>query len=75
MPKGKRKERKIPSKGMIFSRSYKGVIYTLEVIEEDGVIKYSLNGKTYNSPTGAAESLVKNKYEVNGWVFWGMKNY
>ncbi|MBT6048666.1 MAG: hypothetical protein HOG49_17835 [Candidatus Scalindua sp.] len=75
MPKGVRKKRKIPAVGTTFERNFKGTVYTLAVAEEDGTIKYAIGDEMFNSPTAAAQSLVKYKYEVNGWVFWGMKNY
>ena len=75
MPKGVRKKRKMPTPGMEFNRSFKGSLYTLQVIEDGGKIKYKIGDQIYNSPTAAAQSLVKNEYAVNGWIFWNMKNY
>jgi hypothetical protein len=73
MPKGKRKERKLPKAGMIFTKRHKGKDYSLTVIEIDGQIKYKIGKNVFNSPTAAAQSLVK--YNINGWAFWGMKNF
>jgi hypothetical protein len=75
MPKGKRKERKLPKAGMVFTRKFKDTEYSMKVIEIDGQIKYKTGKNLYNSPTAAAQAVIKNKYTVNGWVFWGMKNY
>ena len=75
MPKGKRKERKVPKAGTKFTRKFKDREYTLTVVEDDGEIKYEVEKILFNSPSSAAQLLIENKYEVNGWVFWGMKNY
>jgi hypothetical protein len=75
MPKGKKKERKPLRAGMVFTRKFKDKEYSLNVIEIDGRIKYKTGENLFNSPTAAAEWVVKKKYAVNGWVFWGMKNY
>ena len=75
MPKGKKKERVMPKNGAKFKRTFNGKNYILKVVYQEGVIKYKLGGELYDSPSAAAQSLVKNKYAVNGWVFWGMKNY
>ncbi len=73
MPKGIRKERKLPMAGMIFTRKFKDKKYSLTVIELDGKIQYELGKEIFNSPTGAAQSITKNP--TNGWNFWGMKDY
>jgi len=75
MPKGVKKERKLPKTGTVFSRTYKEVEYLLAVVEQDGKTKYKLGKDVFDSPTAAAQSLIKKRYAVNGWVFWGMKNY
>jgi len=75
MPKGFRKKRKLPAVGATFNRNFKGTLFTLTVVEKDGTKKYAIGDNVFNSPTAAAQSLVKHKYEVNGWIFWGMKNY
>lgn len=71
----KKKERELPAIGSTFSKKWKGTIYTLTVVEEDGIIKYSCQGKVFNSPSGAALSVIKNQYQTNGWAFWGMDKY
>ncbi|MBT4198219.1 hypothetical protein [Desulfobacula sp.] len=75
MPKGVYKERKLPAVGSTFDRNFKGMVYTLTVVEDGGIIKYAIEKDIFKTPSAAAQSLVKHKYEVNGWVFWGMKNY
>jgi hypothetical protein len=75
MPKGVKKIRKLPPIGTTFNRNYKGTVYALTVVEKNGVQKYAIGEEIFNSPTAAAQSLVKEKYATNGWVFWGMKNY
>ena len=75
MPKGEKKERELPKVGTTFIRNYNDNEYVLTVVEDDKKIKYKLGGKIFDSPTAAAKSLIVKKREVNGWVFWGMKNY
>jgi hypothetical protein len=71
MPKGKRKERKVPKAGTKFSKKFKDKEYTLTVVEDDGEIKYEVREILFNSPSTAAQSVVENKYNINGWIFWG----
>ena len=68
----RRKQRPLPKAGAKFTKKFKGKEYTLTVIEDNGNIKYKLGENVFNSPSGAAKSLLDNKQEVNGWVFWGM---
>jgi hypothetical protein len=78
--KNKKKKMKVkgeqrPLKGLlrdwqrIYSR-YKGKDYKAKVLPS-GSIK--LNGKIYNTPTGAALTIVDRR-TVNGWNFWKFKN-
>jgi hypothetical protein len=64
----KMKARPTPTVGTIRRREFKGELYTLEVVEEEGKIKYRVKGVSYASPTAAAKSITR--MEVNGWRFW-----
>ena len=64
----KRKERKLPPVGNTYTRKYKGKTYTMKVVRKNGRIAFSVLGKEFNSPSGAAKTIAKT--EVNGWVFW-----
>ena len=66
----KRKDRNPPRVGATFERVYKGVTYRLQVVSEHGRIRYKVGTDLFDSPSGAAKSIVKQ--EVNGWVFWGV---
>jgi hypothetical protein len=65
-----RKSRIPPKPGSTFKKTYKGNLYTLSVVEQNGRSVYRLKGKTFDSPSAAAKSLVH--HETNGWVFWAM---
>jgi hypothetical protein len=71
MPKGKRKERKLPKAGTKFIRKFKEKEYTLIVVEDDGKIKYMVEEKLFNSPTSAAQSLVDKSMMLMVGFFGG----
>lgn len=75
MPKGIRKERAEPKAGMKFTRRFNGKEHILTVVKDGNDTKYMVGEETFDTPTAAARSLIGNKYAVNGWLFWGMKNY
>lgn len=64
----KRKERQLLPIGNTYTRTYKGRTYTMKVVRKNRGIAFSVLGKEFNSPSGAAKSIAKT--EVNGWVFW-----
>ena len=66
--KGIRIVRPLPMAGSKFVREWKSTIYELYVSEVGGVLQYKVDGKLFNSPTGAAKYVTKQ--EVNGWKFW-----
>ena len=68
---GKRKERKLPLPGTRFPRTYKGEIYIMEVVSQEGRIGYKVGQVICDSPTAAAKVITKT--EVNGWAFWGLE--
>lgn len=59
----------LPS-GAQLKRTYKGQEH-IATIEADGQI--NLNGKLYNSPSSAAQSVL-TAGAVNGWIFWRYQN-
>jgi hypothetical protein len=67
-----RKERKPPKIGTKYERAYKGTTYTMTVVDARPGVAYSVGGKVYASPTGAAKAVTKT--EVNGWDFWGIES-
>ena len=70
--KGKRKERTHPIVGKEYKKTYKEKNFILKVIDDQGSILFKLQGKVFKTPTAAAKSITR--YEVNGWVFWGIDN-
>lgn len=66
----------IPLRNLLKSKSlratYKGKRYTAWVYAS-GRIKLKLNGKIYDSPSGAGEAVRGGKH-TNGWSFWRYKN-
>ncbi len=67
MPKRKNRPALV---GQRFTGTYRGRSYEVQVVRDKGSIRYSVNGRSYASPSGAAKSITK--HEVNGWKFWGM---
>ena len=67
---GVKKKRIPPKPGTRFTREYLGKTQTLSVLQEDGRIVYQLQGRAFDSPTEAAQSLTN--YPINGWYFWHM---
>jgi len=66
----RRKNHKAPAHGAIFKKAFCGVEYSLTVRHTKDGIRYVTGGTEYNTPSGAAKSIVKA--EVNGWRFWGI---
>jgi len=64
----KKKPRNTPPVGATFERNYKGKTYRLNVVTKDGRTRYKIGKEFFDSPSGAAKSIIKQ--EVNGWVFW-----
>jgi hypothetical protein len=64
----KRKARKNLSIGATFKRNYQGKTHCLEVVSNEGKIRYRVGKELFDSPSGAAKAIAK--HEVNGWVFW-----
>ncbi len=64
----KTKTRKMPKIGKIFSRKFRNKEYIMEIVDNNGSIGFKVNNVIYNSPSGAAKSIMKQ--EVNGWRFW-----
>jgi hypothetical protein len=62
--------RKPPQIGKTYTKVFKGESYTVKVVPADSGVAYSTGGKIFNTPTAAAKSITK--YEINGWVFWGI---
>lgn len=60
----------VPPVGTRFKRRYKGKVYTLIVIEQDGQTLYMVGGKAFRAPSAAAKSITRT--EINGWIFWGI---
>ena len=63
----RRKKRTSPTSGKIFKKKYKGKIYEMKVVARDKGVAFSVGGKIYKTPTGAAKSITK--IDVNGLVF------
>ncbi len=66
----KKKARRNPPIGATFERTYVGRTHRLEIVSEDGTIRYKVGKDLFDSPSGAAKAIVKQ--EINGWVFWGI---
>jgi len=64
----KTKKRKMPKIGKILSRKFRNKEYIMEIVDNNGSIGFKVNNVIYNSPSGAAKSIMKQ--EVNGWRFW-----
>lgn len=68
----KRKKRKMPSVGSVFTREYKGKTHKLKVVNlPNSEIGYELGKQTLRSPSAAAKLITGT--EVNGWVWWRME--
>lgn len=61
-----------PKVGEVFHHTFKGVVYTMTVVQTEEGIGYSVNGTIYFSPTTAAKAVVGKNESVNGWKFWNM---
>lgn len=68
MKKRKKVAHREPKVGSKYERTFKGNKYTLTVKSKNGKILYEVDGKLYESPSGAASSITNNY--VNGWAFW-----
>mgnify|MGYP001768083024 CR=1 FL=1 len=74
---GKRIERKVPKIGTTFVRTYKkhgdktGKNLELKVVKKGKGVGYEYNGTVYNSPSGAARSILQ--CTDNGWTCWKIK--
>jgi len=64
----KTKKRKMPKIAKILSRKFRNKEYIMEIVDNNGSIGFKVNNVIYNSPSGAAKSIMKQ--EVNGWRFW-----
>ncbi|MDR3626072.1 MAG: hypothetical protein P4L45_04535 [Ignavibacteriaceae bacterium] len=70
MNKRKKINHKIPRKGDKFEKTFKNKIFTLYVKEINNSIKFELDNKIYDTPSGAAFAVTKNY--TNGWKFWNI---
>jgi len=66
----RKKERKPPQIGKIYTRVFKGKSYSVKIVRTESGLAYTLGGETFPTPTAAAKSITK--CDVNGWVFWGI---
>jgi hypothetical protein len=64
------KSRPKPSIGSKFEKTFKGNLYTLEVVKGAKDVAFKLDGVTYATPSAAAKSITMSA--VNGWRFWHM---
>lgn len=62
--------RKIPPIGKFYTRKFANKEYKMQIVENNGKVGFKVNNTIYNSPSGAAKSIMKQ--EVNGWRFWKM---
>jgi hypothetical protein len=61
-----------PDVGSQFSRRYKGISYTMTVVQlQAGAVGYSVDGRVHTSPSTAAKSITGS--HVNGWQWWGIE--
>jgi len=63
-----KKNHEIPIIGKTFTRKYKGLEYTMEVVETSDGVGYKVKDKIYGSPSTAGKSITH--FDINGWVFW-----
>ena len=61
-----------PKIGRRFSKKFRGRLYRMTAVKSNNEIGYKVGRKIYKSPSAAARSITK--YEVNGWVFWNIKD-
>ena len=56
--------------GLIITRRYKGKDYVLIVKESDGIIRFEVQGQTFETLTAAARFVTRIQSPINGPRFW-----
>lgn len=61
-------DRRLPGKGTILTREYRGRTYTVEILPDGGLV---FDGEAYRSLTAVAKRITGSHW--NGYLFFGLK--